>query len=366
MKCLAFDLGRVVFDFDYNIALEKIRDRISVPEDVVMEALFYKDFGLDFEKGLISGRDFYLKFKSAFGCHLDYDEFADVWCSIFYPNKKVLELIEKLKPLYPVYLITNINQLHFNHLYHNFKDFFSMFDELILSFKVGSVKPERRIYEYLERVSGAKPKDIIYIDDREDLIVEAKRMGFRCIRFMDFQTLLESLKQEKVYILNEEERLSLLQIKDKISGSEAPLILGVGNSLRGDDGIGALLARELKDKISVDTLNVEGNLENYLGKIKDYSSLVIIDAAHYLGDTRFKVISPNKVKNTPLNFTHDLPLNFLSEYLKKEGLIDILILALKGYNFKVGDTMSEKVKETKEVIESFFVRNFSNILSLET
>ena len=110
MRCLAFDLGRVIFDLDYTVALEKIKGSLGVEIDRVITALFHEDFALDFEKGLISSHDFYLKFVEAFEAKVDYEPFIDIWCDIFHPKPEVISLIGALKLLYPVYLISNIKQ----------------------------------------------------------------------------------------------------------------------------------------------------------------------------------------------------------------------------------------------------------------
>ena len=64
IEAIAFDLGRVLFDFDYAIALRRLKGRINAPHAQVIEELFYKNFALEFEKGLVSGRKFYEKFKN--------------------------------------------------------------------------------------------------------------------------------------------------------------------------------------------------------------------------------------------------------------------------------------------------------------
>ncbi|MCK4520236.1 MAG: hypothetical protein KAT96_03655 [Candidatus Omnitrophica bacterium] len=193
-KVLAFDLGRVLFDFDYNIALDKIKDKINVSIERVIDELFENDFGLNFEKGLVSADEFYSHFKSTFGAVLTYEHFCDVWCKIFSPKDKMINLVKRLKADYPLYLISNINVLHFNYLYGEYPQVFSLFRELILSFKVKSVKPESLIYQALKDAAGVEFKDIIYIDDREDLISKAKDFSLQCLQFTSFGQLLEDLK----------------------------------------------------------------------------------------------------------------------------------------------------------------------------
>lgn len=193
-KVIAFDLGRVLFDFDYNIALEKIKDKIGVPIEEVIKELFDNDFGLSFERGELSPDEFYSSFKDAFKATLSYECFVDVWCKIFSPKKDMINLARQLKGRYPLYLISNINKLHFEYLFKEYREVFSIFNQLILSFKVKSVKPERLIYQALRNSSGVDFEDIIYIDDRKDLITKAKDYSLQCLQFVGFNKLIEDLK----------------------------------------------------------------------------------------------------------------------------------------------------------------------------
>jgi len=200
MKCLAFDLGRVLFDFDYNIALDKIKDKIAVSPQDIINALFYKDFGTDFEKGLISPENFFKKFVEEFGADINYSEFVKIWCEMFWPKNDMIDLVKKLRTAYRVYLISNINELHFNYLKENYPDVFSFFEGLVLSFKVKAVKPEIEIYRELKNISGCPYGNIVYIDDRNDLVDEAKCFGLNCIKFDSFRQLVGELKKYDVFI----------------------------------------------------------------------------------------------------------------------------------------------------------------------
>ena len=185
MYSIAFDLGNVIFSFDYTIAFKKIKNKKSLPGDVLTRALFQSDLALSFEKGLISSQEFHLKFNETFLTALSYDEFIDVWCDIFSPIQETMDLIKRLESRYPLYLISNINELHFTYLYQRYPDIFSLFKDLILSYKIQAVKPEEKIYKALAATAKADLKNIVYIDDREDLISEAKKFGLKCVQFIN-------------------------------------------------------------------------------------------------------------------------------------------------------------------------------------
>jgi putative hydrolase of the HAD superfamily len=360
MKPIAFDLGRVIFDFDYKLALDKIKDNLGVSVDRVIEDLFYNDFAKDFEKGLVSGYDFYSKFKRSYYVSLEYSKFMDIWCDIFSPKEDIVELIRHLRIIYPVYLISNINELHFKHLYQKYPWIFSLFDEMVLSFKIKSVKPEKKIYKELSKACRQEYNNIIYIDDREDLIREAKKLNLHCITFKNLHQLTKELSTAGIYIPDNYEENILSFLKNKIFSYGKVSIVGLGNSLRSDDGVGTEIARQLKGKIALNVLDVGASLESYLSKLRDTESdlFLFIDAGEFRGRENFAIFRPEQIVTPPLYFTHNSSLNLALEYLQKENTFDILILSIKAYNHSVGEEISAPVKRAKEIINNFFIRNF--------
>jgi putative hydrolase of the HAD superfamily len=360
VRCFAFDLGRVIFDFDYTIALEKIKGSLGVELERVISALFNQDFGLDFEKGLISSYDFYEKFVKAFKATLDYEQFIEIWCDIFHPKEEVISLIEELASLYPVYLISNINQAHYDYLYKRFPSVFSLFDGLILSFEVKSVKPERAIYDRLKNMACSAFDEIIYIDDRQDLIERAKEFNLNCIRFTDYQDLIRSLKEQDLIRPSAQEMVSLRQLKETIGNYKKPLLVGIGNTMRSDDMVGSYLAQGLKDRITLGVYDAGDSLENHLSKIKEYNSdlIIFIDVADYQEQSPWHLVHHTALTDSQLYLTHNSSLKLAIQYLQEQDAIAILILGIKGYRFDIGDTITEEVKRTQCLLKRFFIRNY--------
>ncbi|GEM_PF-160213 len=359
MKVLAFDLGNVVFNFDYHLALGKMKTKLGSPPQRVIDALFYENFAQDFEKGLVSDYDFYQKFKKEFNCSIDYEEFKDIWCKIFFPNWEVVSFVKILRLIYPVYLISNINELHLNYLYRSFREIFSLFDGFVFSFQVKSVKPEERIYEELVKSAGATKDDIVYIDDRQDLVDQARLLGFSAIRFTTVSELVGKLSERGIFVPTLYEGEILLKLKDKLSLAKNAVVVGLGNSLRGDDGIGRILAKDLEEKLSLKVLDVGLSLENYLTKLREYEFVLIVDSVHFSSLSRFELFSLHQLSSSSLYFTHTLALNLLMESLKRHNLPDILVLGVKPYTLKASEELSIEVDRLREALSNFFIRNFS-------
>jgi len=187
-------LGNVLFGFDYMRALERIKDKVKVAPEDIFKKIYDDNFSLPFEKGIVSARQFYQEFKRQFAADIGYQEFRDIWCDIFYPQKDVIDLAAVLKKNYRLYLISNINELHFDFLYRDYPDVFSLFDALILSFQLKSVKPEAAMYHALQQAAGVAFDRIIYIDDRDDLLRQAHKFRLRCIQFKNYPQLIKELQ----------------------------------------------------------------------------------------------------------------------------------------------------------------------------
>lgn len=360
MKCFAFDLGKVLFDFDYTIALDRLENKIKISRQEILDEIFLKDFTSDFEKGLISSRDFYEKFKLKFITSIAYEEFADIWCDIFSPNPEMIDLVEKISLLYPTYLISNINELHFEYLYKKYPEIFAHFDKLILSFKVKSLKPEKKIYEELKKLSGYNYEDIIYIDDRHDLIHEAKQLKIACIHFSNFTNLIASLNELKIMIPGDEEKSTLKYLLQEIKRHKDTLLVGLGNILKTDDGAGMRIAQEIKEKVSLKIIEAGVSLENYLNKISESRSdlVIFVDAAELDKNISFSCHKACDVQEISMYFTHDASLKLAMQYLQNQKSFDILILAIKASDFSFGENLGAQTIKTKILLSIFFIRNF--------
>jgi putative hydrolase of the HAD superfamily len=361
MKTIAFDLGKVLFDFDYDLAFRKMKKYLNATGEEILKELLYNNFAADFEKGLVSDYDFYLKFKNKFAPQLNFDKFIELWCAIFYPKHEVIGLLERLSCIYPVYLISNINEAHFRNLKHKYPQVFSLFNGLLLSFEIKAMKPEIKIYEELKKISHCDYQDIVYIDDRQDLISVARELGINCIEFSDLAHLCESLRSCEVMIPTIKEKNRLIQLKEEILKYNRPLILAIGNNLRGDDAVAPILVEEIKGKTSFLTFNAGANPENYLNKIAGFNADLIIftDAAKLPEKNSFGCFPVSQLSSISLQFTHDSALKLIIEYLKNIKSFDILILAINALDYSLGNNLSSEARKAKDILKNFFLKHFS-------
>lgn len=198
-ETIVFDLGNTLIRFDHNISARKIANLFSLDSKKIYDAFFDSPMTRVFEKGLISPREFHKKAEELLGVRLPYKDFTAIWNDIFWEDVEACELARQLKKDYKLFLLSNVNRLHFEHICNKF-DIVKIFDEVILSFMVGAIKPDRAIFEDVVKRAGGDRTKILYIDDREDLIKEASLLGIDSIRFEDASKLKSVLTEKEVLL----------------------------------------------------------------------------------------------------------------------------------------------------------------------
>jgi hydrogenase 3 maturation protease len=138
------------------------------------------------------------------------------------------------------------------------------------------------------------------------------------------------------------------------------LVLGVGNTLRGDDGFGSLLAEELKGKISNEVINAGSAPENYLGKITKINpaTLLIIDTADF-SESPGEIKLVRKEELLKINFisTHNISLELLFAFLKENRAdLDIAFLAVQPESLQLGSHLSSPLQKAFDVLKEEFIR----------
>lgn len=135
------------------------------------------------------------------------------------------------------------------------------------------------------------------------------------------------------------------------------VILGIGNTLRSDDGVGSLLASRIKDKVPYMVYDVGESPENYLGKIvKDKpDNIVIIDAVDFGGKPgEFRVLEAVDIKTANLFSTHNASISLAINYLKNNLKADIIILIIQPKSIAFGENLSPEITETLSNLENWF------------
>ncbi len=179
------DLGNVLINFDHRIAVGKILNYTNKKEEDIYNLFFDSPLTEQYEEGKITPYGFFLKVKDSLGLDIGYNAFLPIWNDIFFDvplNLKMRSLLKEVRSRYKLIMISNLNKTHFEFL-KNRMDIFNDFNRLVLSYEAGFRKPAPEIYRVALESAGTAPSNAFYIDDRQDLIDAASRLGIRGMVF---------------------------------------------------------------------------------------------------------------------------------------------------------------------------------------
>jgi glucose-1-phosphatase len=189
---VVFDLGKVLVEFDYSIASNKIAERSGLQPAEVKKHFDYSPLLFRYETGLMTRQEFYEETRRATQFPGDLAEFSLHFADIFSEISPMIQLHAALRRAgVPTYIFSNTNDLAIAHIRRNFP-FFENFDGYILSYEVGAMKPDVKIYEALEQLSGKRGAEILYLDDRQENVDAGAARGWQVI----LQTEPEKTLQE--------------------------------------------------------------------------------------------------------------------------------------------------------------------------
>ena len=197
-SAIVFDLGKVLIPFDYTLAINKLN---KIEEGLGSRFIeFYKtnyNFHRDFERGKISETEFVNKMLEVVDHKVDSETFKKYYADIFSVNEEVASLLPILKDNYSLFLLSNTDSIHQKYGWQKY-EFLKYFDKLILSHEVHSVKPEEKIYRKVEEASGFPSKEHFYIDDIQEYVDAAIKLGWDAVVFEGYDKLMNDLKERKI------------------------------------------------------------------------------------------------------------------------------------------------------------------------
>ena len=200
IEALLFDLGKVLIDFNFETGVQALHACCSISRDRFEEVLWDETWIRRYERGEISTGAFHGYLCETADLKMPLPDFCQTWSSVFLPNLLVSEdLLSALKRTYPLILVSNTNEAHFEFIRSNYR-VVDYFEHHILSYEVGSLKPDHKIFDHAIAASGYPADALFFTDDREENILAARRLGLHGHQFKTESGLIEALQAAGVLI----------------------------------------------------------------------------------------------------------------------------------------------------------------------
>jgi len=126
------------------------------------------------------------------------------------------------------------------------------------------------------------------------------------------------------------------------------ILLGIGNSLNGDDGVGIYVAERFRkdDWISLACGTAPENFTGIIRKTRP-SCLVLVDAAAMgISPGDYRIIPRDKIEDVSIG-THQLPLSFLIDFLS-DTASRIILIGIQPERSGTGEEISLPVRRGAE------------------
>jgi len=187
MKTLyIFDMGGVLC-CDFN-DIPVISNYLGITEEN-----FFIYTGENFRKlldGKINSNEFWVRFSLRYGKKVEEELFG----KFFNPGiiRETKDIIKQLKRNSRVVCGTNTIDSHYYYLLN--QGVYDIFDEVYASNLMGISKPDPDFYRYILKKEGITPENTVFVDDSEENILSAQKIGISSILFTDSDSLRQQVK----------------------------------------------------------------------------------------------------------------------------------------------------------------------------
>lgn len=183
IKTVIFDLGNVIIPFDNARAYRALAQHCPYPASKIAARLNATDLVSRFETGLIEPADFANEVGRTLDLRLGFDQFREIWSSIFLPETLLPEsLLEAIAARYRMLLLSNTNAIHFEMVRREYP-LLRHFHDFVLSHRVKAMKPALAIFKAAIERAQCAPQECFYTDDIAAYVDAARSAGLDAVQF---------------------------------------------------------------------------------------------------------------------------------------------------------------------------------------
>ena len=170
-----FDLGGVLFEFAGTFEVATLLGvSHAAAHDALVKSLAVKAF----ETGRIDAERFAEDFAAELGLAISGSQMLEMWADWERgPKPGALSLLRAFKASGPIACLTNNNAIHWDRLTSRHQAD-TLFDKCYVSHEIGLHKPDSRLFQHVTDDLAVRPEEIVYFDDRADIVDAAQAFGF--------------------------------------------------------------------------------------------------------------------------------------------------------------------------------------------
>jgi len=198
-QLVIFDVGGVLVRLETQRIVHKLAQETKQPAEALERIVTDPKLIEPFELGRSSPKQFFDQLNNRLKLSWGFDQFVEAWNSILSENTDATWLLQRLRERYTLAALSNTNALHDEYIRRSFP-VLSLIHHWIVSYQVGLRKPEPEIYQLTLRQADVPPHAAVFIDDTEEHVVVARRLGLMAIHFSDGLRLERELRAAGLHV----------------------------------------------------------------------------------------------------------------------------------------------------------------------
>lgn len=193
IRTFLFDLGNVLLFFSHERMCAQLGALCGRTAGEMRALLMDSGLSDAYEQGRLTEAEFHRSLEKRLGTELDLAGLQRAGGDIFELNPPMVPLLDALRARgHRLVLLSNTNETHINWIRRRF-DVLDRFDDLVLSYRVGAMKPHPAIYEAALAAVGCAPGECFYTDDMPEYVARGREFGLEAEVFMGVEALRTQL-----------------------------------------------------------------------------------------------------------------------------------------------------------------------------
>jgi len=181
-----FDLGNVLVSFDPAIACQNVAGRFGVAAKDVQAAVYESGQQTRYEHGELSGEEFASLVREQLGRtihQMPTHSLLDALSEMFTPIESMQSIVRQVQQSGVRFgILSNTCAAHWDWITRQGWPLLrAPYCETILSYEVGVMKPNKRIYRMAEQAAEVPCERILFLDDKSENVQAAKQRGWHAV-----------------------------------------------------------------------------------------------------------------------------------------------------------------------------------------
>jgi putative hydrolase of the HAD superfamily len=191
-----FDLGGVVFDFDFRRAFRVWGARASCDPDVLEQRFQLDEPYQQHERGEISSSSYFAALRRSLDIDIGDGDLLTGWNDVYLGvTPGIVELLTAAQERWPLYAFTNSNPAHQSVWAARYADELKAFQTIFVSSELGLRKPDAEAFRFVAGRIGVPPHEILFFDDTAENVEGACRAGMPAVLVTSSMSVRQELSR---------------------------------------------------------------------------------------------------------------------------------------------------------------------------